>query len=537
MRYRIFNEPNPGHLQETFYTLNLENAKVFFLENLRRYFYQKNLLGLEELFTKVTQRLMFNLHDIGEDFDVFVAFETMNNRGKKLSDLELLKNRLIYLSTLYDTEELSQDEKVILRSEINNAWANVYHQLGRNKQQPLNDDEFLRAHWIMYFKYSRKKGNDYIHYLLDEQFEPKRVMSRVEFVTAGFDEIVDYRDDDMEDESDSEPEPVERIQEVDRLPVEEISEYVGSLKTAALHWYNQHFPENSTELSDDERVALDRLNRLGPAYFRPLVMAAFMNRALDAAQRVQLFNAIERFIFLNFRFARALSSYQSSVFYNLARELYFGRSTVEGVIQQLDKSTAWVFETGNKLKTNGFKEHIEHHFDNGGGYYNWNAIKYFLYEYEEDQRQTRGQAKISWKNFIRNKGDSVSIEHIYPQTADNEYWTAKFGEPDNDWNKYLCGSLGNLLPLSSSINSSLQNDSFPDKKATKIVDNITARNGYSNGSYSELEVAHNDDWTPKHIKERGVKLLEFFERRWKVSLGDHSEKVSLLFLDFLNEAE
>ena len=43
----------------------------------------------------------FNIHEIDDDYDVFVAFETMNNRGKELSTLELLKNRLIYLSTLY----------------------------------------------------------------------------------------------------------------------------------------------------------------------------------------------------------------------------------------------------------------------------------------------------------------------------------------------------------------------------------------------------------------------------------------------------
>ena len=35
--------------------------------------------------------------DIDDDFDVFVAFETMNNRGKKLSNLEILKNRLMKL--------------------------------------------------------------------------------------------------------------------------------------------------------------------------------------------------------------------------------------------------------------------------------------------------------------------------------------------------------------------------------------------------------------------------------------------------------
>jgi hypothetical protein len=35
---------------------------------------------------------------ISEDVDVCVAFETMNNRGKPLSYLELLKNRLIAIA-------------------------------------------------------------------------------------------------------------------------------------------------------------------------------------------------------------------------------------------------------------------------------------------------------------------------------------------------------------------------------------------------------------------------------------------------------
>lgn len=41
---------------------------------------------------------MFNVYQINDSFDIFVAFEIINNRGKPLSSLELLKNRLIYLS-------------------------------------------------------------------------------------------------------------------------------------------------------------------------------------------------------------------------------------------------------------------------------------------------------------------------------------------------------------------------------------------------------------------------------------------------------
>lgn len=85
---------------------------------------------------------MFNLHEIDDDYDVFVAFETMNNRGKKLTNLELLKNRLIYLTTLYDDEVFDEKDKSALRKKINDAWKEVYYQLGRNKSVPLSDDDF-----------------------------------------------------------------------------------------------------------------------------------------------------------------------------------------------------------------------------------------------------------------------------------------------------------------------------------------------------------------------------------------------------------
>ncbi|MFM7595958.1 MAG: hypothetical protein ACKO4Y_07260 [Flavobacteriales bacterium] len=75
-----------------------------------------------------------------------------------------------------------------------------------------------------------------------------------------------------------------------------------------------------------------------------------------------------------------------------------------------------------------------------------------------------------------------------------------------------------MLPLSASINPSLQNDCFADKKKTVYDEqNKVKRNGYSNGSYSELEVAINGDWTPEHIKRRGLKLLGFMENRWNLS--------------------
>lgn len=71
-----------------------------------------------------------------------------------------------------------------------------------------------------------------------------------------------------------------------------------------------------------------------------------------------------------------------------------------------------------------------------------------------------------------------------------------------------------MLLLSASINSSLQNDAFSDKKSAKYdsLDN-KLRNGYPDGSHSEIEVSRQDEWGPDQVRERGLRLLRFMENR------------------------
>ncbi|MBF4286111.1 hypothetical protein EAY45_25505, partial [Vibrio anguillarum] len=74
-----------------------------------------------------------------------------------LSHLELLKNRLIYLSTKISNDE---DEVKKLRLSTNECWKTIYHQLGRNKDNPLDDDAFLLNHFILYFDDVFNKDGD-----------------------------------------------------------------------------------------------------------------------------------------------------------------------------------------------------------------------------------------------------------------------------------------------------------------------------------------------------------------------------------------
>lgn len=533
LRHKIFNQKDAEILRETFYTVNLENAKKFFRNNIQALLETNKKAALENIYNKITQKFLFNLYEIDNNFDVFVAFETMNNRGKSLSALERLKNRLIYLTTLYPNNEAKDDVKKNLRKKINDTWGEVYNQLGRNKNHPLNDDDFLRGHWIMYFKYSRQKGDDYINHLLNEYFSPKKVFEKFKVSTTELDVIEEVIDLIEPEEHDNEGNDTP-AENQSKLTIRDISDYVDSMKAASKIWYGSYFPSQTDILSESEKLAMDRINRVKISYFRPLIMATLIRTEIDDPDRLRLLEEVERFIFLSFRVCRSQSNYKSSHYYRLARSIFREECAIKDVTDDLINTLKWDFYDDNdQFDPIYFKTFITKKFntEKAHGFYAWNDLRYFLFEYEENLRVSRGQKKLGWDNFVKSEKDKISIEHIYPQTADSDYWLSKFD--DEAKNKYYKGSLGNLLPLSSSINSSLQNDDFLDKKKLKKdKSGNVIRNGYSNGSYSEIEVSQSRHWSPRKVSERGLRLLEFMEQRWDINLGTRKEKLKLLHLDF-----
>jgi len=529
LKHKVFMEPHGNTVVETYYTKNLKYAKTFFAENISATYKVEGLPGLEKLYRKLTLFFMFNLHEIQDDYDVFVAFETMNNRGKKLTNLELLKNRLIYLTTLFDETRLDEINREQLRKNINNAWKEVYYQLGRNQNSALSDDDFLRAHWITYFRYSRKRGDDYIHFLLNK-FSAKKVFERTTFVIqlmngADFLPAFEPMDDDEDVEEIMETETVN----IDKLDPIEIIDYVNSLKDMAEHWYFSFFPRDAgSNLSNDEKDWIEKLNRIGIGYFRPIVVAALITaKRTTKEDRINLLTAIERFIFLAFRVGNFNASYKSSEYYNKARGLLQGTVELREITDDLNDT---VDATMNNLVSN-FISRTDRRFKAGGGFYAWRDLKYFLFEYEHELAAKMNLNKVvDWTMFSRVERDKVTIEHILPQTPNNWYWKNQFRQFNEEEIKLLSNSLGNLLPLAQSINASLQNESFQEKKTPSS----DKRRGYSNGSHSEIEVAAEEDWNAQKILKRGLMLLNFMNKRWCLKLTDE-QKTALLNIDFVND--
>ncbi|WP_276784822.1 DUF262 domain-containing protein [Thalassolituus oleivorans] len=492
LRTRIFGMySHSDQQQETLYTRNLLRAKSYFKNKLMDFTADE----ISALYKKVTQKFKFNLYVISDEIDVFVTFETMNNRGKPLTSLELLKNRLIYLSTLY-TNNTGKEK---LRTNINDAWKTMYEYLGKNPDAPLSDNLFLRNHWTMYFKYTRQKGDDYIKYLLDEKFNARNI--------------------------------THPKNESDRLNIDEISRYVKSLQQSIVFWFYMHNPyhNQSSALTDSQKLWLDRLERLSFRSFKPLILSAFLS-GQDEDEITELLKSAERYNFTLFNLSQRRSNTGDTEFFSMSRDLLTNDKNISEVIVTIKRWVAKYFSASK------FLSHIKEKYDLAHeGFYRWDGVHYFLFEHEQWLREIGKQAtsKLSWDVLKSNKKDNVTLEHIFPQTPKDPYWIDRFGHLDVTDQELLTHSLGNLLPLSRAKNSSLQNAAFPKK-----VNNGEGI-GYYNGSVSENEVAaigerasegSSKEWRPQEILVRGLVLLSFMEERWDIELGDDEFKKKLLHM-------
>lgn len=498
----IFCESFPTHVvpEKTIYTNNLQAAKNYFKERLSK----RSAEDIEGIFTKLTQNLLFNIFYIEKELDVFVTFETMNNRGKALSHLELLKNRLIYLSTRFDVEA---SEKDTLRKNINESWKSVYHHLGLVDSKWVNDDTFLESHFTCYFGPDLIKGdesaeykkfrirhythdNAYKDYLLDEVFSPTRLLPESE----------------------------------NKLTIGEVYYYAQDIKDSVKTYWSLCEPDQAN-FPDDEKILLSQVNRLAHYYVFLLVVAIYKIEK-DSSVRQKFLAAIERVAFFS-KFRSYFFSEESPD--NAAVQLLSHGTDINSL------TLRYTSMGDNFVGSTDFVEAIRS-IGKNTGYYGWAGLRYFLYEYEQHLRlkSKTHRSRLEWIDY-RGEAydfDYKSVEHIYPQQAKEGYWRDMFGKYTIPERNILRNSLGNLLPVSTTKNASLSNKAFPLKKGSK-----QNKVGYAYGCYSEIEVSHEGAWGALQIVARGVHLLNFMEKRWQLSLGSVEDKIKLLGLGFVMNRE
>lgn len=332
--------------------------------------------------------------------------------------------------------------------------------------------------------------------------------------------------------------------ELTQITGRDVSDYVNSLKQLAEFYYYTFDPRDKSAdeiINDDERHAIECLQHIGGMrFFRPLVAVALSKKDCSHQQKLNLFQAIERFIFVRFILGPFRSDAGIKDYYEFAEklnkldDLTECENLLNKIIDKLNKTT-------DRDMNKSIKELVDNVNDNfkNDGYYNTSKtryrimLKHILYEYEYYLTgKFRNNVKLpAWNEIIVDSKDKISIEHILPQTLTGE-WEKDFEGYNDSEIKILTGALGNLLLLPQPINSALKNYSFADK-----VKNLR---GYGKGTNSEREVEDiaregNGDklkWTAKETKLRSEKLLNFMIDHWNLTM-DGGQRKDLIHLDFV----
>ncbi|MFP6044488.1 DUF262 domain-containing protein [Helicobacter pylori] len=465
-------EKDLERFQTSFYAKNLIDAHAFFKEKIS----DTPMETLEKMFDALIKKMLFSVVGLNDNrIDPFSSFETINNRGKDLSTLELLKNRLHFVvHKICDGKKLEK-----LQNEINDTYTRIYYDLGQFEDAHL--EGFLK-HFVAY--YYGEKG-DFKKRLLEMEFNAHQ----------RYTDNTNFNDE-----------------------YEKIDDLLFYLSYSSKVWHFLHTPdEKSIALIVDDNKKLEmeitpkmrnllekmrRLNALSDNAFLPLLLSLLtIQRAGKSANEQpyttqeleSLLEYLERFGFLIHGVAgknTAKNEWIELAFMAFRAFRYGEENIAIEKLPTLEKS----FFKGEHSGLELLEESI-HSKKNTEKWYQWGkALNYLLYEYELHHNP---ETTLNFDSSIE------SIEHILPQKPDQGY-SAK----EKSWakNPHIVHALGNLLLIPKNANSSLSNKPFDEK-----------RKEYLKGSYSEKEVAKNASFGVAQIKERSEKLLDFLIAHYRIA--------------------
>ena len=461
----------------------LLQARAFFEDRVTRLVSEAQddaTARLLELNDKLTEQLRFTRYEVDDASQVGVIFETLNDRGKPLTELEKAKNYLLFLAS-----GLDDGRRRALSQDINHSWARVYERLMHaGRTSPVSEDAFLRANWLMSVDPNPRNWGGTAS--LKRRFPRQRYW-----------------------------------EQLDELCVD-VRGYAVGLERAARAFADIHHPTADAAFADLEaglrsqvQEASERLRRVGAlATFQPLLMAVRLTHVRDAQLYLDVVESCERFAFRVYRLRGFRSNTGQTRMYRLAHEVYVGRLDGAQLLGSMRH------EILRRCSSKAF----EHAFAAEGdetNWYGWGGLRYFLYEYE--LHLTKGRPEhLTWQRLARRQLHET-IEHILPQSPRRRQWSA-FNAAER---ARLTHDLGNLVLTLD--NSHYSNRSFAQKRGT-----TGSTVGGPEACYArslliqERQIADHETWTPADVRARKQRLIAWAKQRWGLSGEDDPAELDVV---------
>jgi hypothetical protein len=439
---------------------------------------------LKDLQARVTSGLGFLVHEVATSAEVGVIFETLNERGRPLSELEKTKNYLLYLA-----RNIGDGRADELSELINTSWATIFVNLAGQGRDA--EDQLLRAHWLATRDPDRRTWQQIAS--VKAAFERSQYVSGatrlVPTAGGGADQAAAW----------------------DRLHGD-LTRFVTDLRKCS--FYLKEMVEDGAAFAgfddgqDEVRRASAALQRSGiVAPYRPLLFAARLRHPADGDFYARLVAMCERYSARVFVIRQRRLNAGESRLLRLAHDLYRtppDEDWRDWVLQEL-AGLIWRYASDSEVL--GSLATVEENW------YVRRGHKYFLYEYELSLRQ-HGQELPPLSEFTSSSGEQRTTEHILPQhpKVDADCWWGTFSKEEH---AALQHALGNLCLTYD--NSAYGNKCFEAKRG----DATTATRCYAKAELlQERELSTLTTWTPEEIRDRQNRLAVWAMSRWAVARPD-----------------
>jgi len=433
----------------------LWEARKFLAKHVGKYS-EETLL---QLITKINRTKLL-IYSVLDNAEATLIFETTNDRGKQLSNLEKTKSFLMHKTYLASEDPESLLDQIQLR------FTEIYRDFEDIQYKDIQEDSVLQYHFIAFEKWgSNRENKEYYQYVDMVKGKANRL-----FATCTKEETVDY------------------IQVYTR----ELRESFGVMKELYLH--------------PGRYDLLDLIGLGRQAVFLPLLIKTFK---MDTAESKPNFRRIVRLAeIISFRVLGV--SHRRA---NTGRELLYARARdFDGDFPSLaDDLKEYISEQANdaEFKANLIAPNLYKSIS-------INDLRYLLWKYENYLRREvmPVAAELSHHDFTsRDKHTRFSIEHIAPQNPEEARVVKNISvlKPINKifLEKYL-HSLGNLTIDPLSANSSKKNKDVKEK-ISKYFNRAPFK------TQNELEDFLNGKppkWDKTSITRRRDKILAFALDYW-----------------------
>lgn len=458
---------------DTLTNCNIKNA----------YLHYKNLLSIldvesiNKLFYKLTNIAVIIRLDVGMAQDAYKLFETINNRGLRLTPTDIIKNFL-----LGHAAKINKDQTL---ASVKTLWSNIIRNM-----DTLDSNDFLRQYIcsILHRKVPMSKLVPEFKKYYMKHIESAELLGEYEYF-QGADIVLSSEEDDEEENGNEDSET--SIQEDNNISKISIIDFLRGLEDLSVVY-------RKISLAKHETVKINRriqsLNRIlsKPAYI--FIMHFLKQATYDDKVKIAVLRYIET-LMLRRHVCEKRTSENDDIFSKMVPLL------VEERI--IDKIKTFVEEGGFMPDDNEFTVMLPKHQFKG------KLIDRAKYVLECVEYHKRGNTD----ELIVSSSDEVHLEHVIPQTISTKRSKEEFG----DWEAYLgdkslakhkkyVNYIGNMTLLGESLNIQAYNNPFAKKKSS-----------YKKSSFLiTQELAIQNDFKFSHVDKRGEQLTEVALEIWKI---------------------